>query len=120
MLGMVIGVVATFVVYIWLGFHANDPSETPKTLLTVHRLVIAGALYFLHVQDYAALNDIFITMIASLVAGIVSPYLGAFVSGVSTLYLYKLGCDFVKVTEGLSTVWMTIFGVLTVVSSYGW
>eukprot|EP00527_Entomoneis_sp_CCMP2396_P000802 CAMPEP_0198137314 /NCGR_PEP_ID=MMETSP1443-20131203/836_1 /TAXON_ID=186043 /ORGANISM="Entomoneis sp., Strain CCMP2396" /LENGTH=570 /DNA_ID=CAMNT_0043798711 /DNA_START=71 /DNA_END=1783 /DNA_ORIENTATION=- len=122
--GIIIVMVATFVVFIWTGFHANDPSETPTKILIAHRLLIVASLCYLsEVQDFNVLNDVFRAMSVSMIGAIVSPYLGAIVSGVSTLYFYKLGCDYIMAQEegsSLPLIWMGLWGVVTVVLSYGW
>lgn len=120
-LGIIISTIATIIPFFWIGFHANDPSETPTKCLLLHRLIMAGSLlYMSEVMGFGKLNLVFYFTAGALTVGAVSPYLGAIVSGVSTLVLYKLGCDYVLSVEDAASLWMLGWGVVTAITSYGW
>lgn len=120
-LGIIISMLATIIPFFWFGFHANDLSETPTKFLLVHRFIIAGSLLYLsEVLDFGKLNIVFYFMSGAMVVGVISPYLSAIATGVSTIYLYKLGCDYVLSVEGASFYWMLGFGILTSITSYVW
>lgn len=124
--GLIITMLSSIIVYFWLGFHANDPTPTPNKFLVFHRLIVAATLLYLSEVEgnLGGLNTVFRIISFALIAGIVSPYAGALVTGASTLFLYKLGCDYVlspeESSEKAAFYWMLGWGVVTVVSSYAW
>jgi len=124
--GLIIAMLATFIIYFWLGFHANDPSETPTKFILFHRVAIASTLFYMSEVEgnLGDLKLVFQMVACSLLAGLISPYAAAMTSGVCTLYLYKLGSDWVLSTElsGEKAVfyWMLGWGIATIISSYAW
>lgn len=113
--------VSTFVFYLWVWFNAVDLSETCWKTLSSHRVLVAASLLFMsEVYDFGVMNIVFRLMAVNLLLAIGSPYFGAISSGVGTLVLYKMACDFVLTVDKGGFYWCSLWGVLTVISSYVW
>jgi len=120
-LGMIMSMLSSIIPFFWFAFHANDPSETSTKCLLVHRFIILGSLLYLsEVMDFGKMNIVFQLTATAIAAGGISPYLGAIASGIFTLMLYKMGCDYVLSVEGAAFYWMLGWGIVTVITSYGW
>lgn len=121
LLSVVMSVVSCFIPYIWIWFNACDQTKAPRKLIFAHRLTIAAALLYLsEVEDFGVLNIVFRMQALALTAGAVSPYFGAITTGVSTLYLYKLGSDYVLTIPRGPFYWLSAWSIITVLTSYGW
>ena len=120
-MGIVISMLSTIIVYLWIWFHAVDQSDTPRTLLIFYRLLVASTLlYHSEVVDFGALNIVFRLEVISLIGAIVTPYLGALSAASSTLYLYKIASDYTFTIAKGAFYWLGLWGVVTVITSYGW
>ena len=121
---LVVTMISCMLPYVWFWFVAHEPSiisSTAGTLLLLQRLFIAQLLiYFALVLDFGVMNIVYLIQAVNIMVGAINSKAGAFILGLSSLYLYKLEADYVLSVENGAFWWLVGWGIVTSVLSYGW
>jgi len=119
-LSLVITMIVSILSYFSLWFVAHTPSIGEHFTLFYRLTVCAALLYMEFGLDFGKLNTIFFLLTVNLMVGALSCQAAAVVIGLSSLYVYKLECDYVLSTETGSLWWLVGWGIMTSVLSYSW
>mmetsp|Transcript_1991 Transcript_1991/g.2900 ORF Transcript_1991/g.2900 Transcript_1991/m.2900 type:complete len:565 (-) Transcript_1991:138-1832(-) len=120
-LALVVTMITTILPYFFMWFAAHTPSVS-KNFLLFYRLAINYVLLYLvfGMDFYGGLNVVLLLQATSLIIGAFSSKTAAAFLGLSSLYVYKIECDYVLTTENGPFFWLVGWGITTSLLSYGW
>ena len=107
--------------YFWIWFIAHEPSFTSYFILKIQRVAIAALLlYFVFVIDFGVMNIIYIVQAINILSGLISSKVNTIVLILSSLFVYKLECDYILTLESAPFYWLSGWGLMTAIASYIW
>jgi len=120
-LSLTVAMIVTILPYFFMWFAAHEESVS-KEFVAFYRLAINGTLLYLvfGINFYGGLHTVLLLQATSLTIGAFSSTAAAAFLGLSSIYVYKIECDYVLTAENGPFFWLVGWGIMTSLLSHGW